>query len=251
MRIVAIIQARMSSTRLPGKVMADIAGKPLLERVVRRTRQAKSASLVMVATTDGPQDDVIEEFCEKACTAYFRGSEQDVLDRYYQSAKSVLPDAVVRITADCPLIDPIVIDTVAKIFLESNCDYASNTIEPTYPDGLDTEIFSYKTLERAWKEARLRSEREHVTPYMWKHPQLFRLVNVKNNKDLSKLRWTVDTAEDLEFVRCVYKYLDMLPSSGMNEVLTLLEEHPELKALNAGFERNEGYEKSLSEDSRA
>ena len=204
----------------------------------------------MVATTDGSRDDVIEKFCEKTRTAYFRGSEQDVLDRYYQSAKSVLPDAVVRITADCPLIDPIVIDTVARIFLESNCDYASNTIEPTYPDGLDTEIFSYKTLERAWKEGRLRSEREHVTPYMWKHPQLFRLINVKNSENLSKLRWTVDTAEDLQFVKCVYEYLDVLPSFGMNEVLALLEEHPELKGINAGFERNEGYEKSLSQDSQ-
>jgi spore coat polysaccharide biosynthesis protein SpsF len=251
MKIGAIIQARMSSTRLPGKVMADIAGKPLLEWVIRRTKQAKSVSLVMVATSDGSRDDVIERFCERTRTACFRGSEQDVLDRYYQSAKSFSPDAVVRITADCPLIDPMVIDTVVRVFQESNYDYASNTIEATYPDGLDTEVFSYRVLEHAWREARAKSEREHVTPFIWKHPELFRLRNVENNRNLSELRWTVDTPQDLEFVRRVYEYLEELPYFGMNEVLALLEEHPELKEINAGFERNEGYEKSLSEDSLA
>jgi spore coat polysaccharide biosynthesis protein SpsF len=251
MKIGAIIQARMSSTRLPGKVMADIAGKPLLEWVVRRTKQAKSVSLVMVATSDGPRDDVIERFCERTRTACFRGSEQDVLDRYYQSAKSFSPDAVVRITADCPLIDPMVIDTVVRVFQESNYDYVSNTIVPTYPDGLDTEVFSYRVLEHAWREARAKSEREHVTPFIWKHPELFRLRNVENHRNVSELRWTVDTPQDLGFVRRVYEYLDELPSFGMNKVLALLEEHPELKEINAGFERNEGYEKSLSEDSLA
>jgi spore coat polysaccharide biosynthesis protein SpsF len=159
---------------------------------------------------------------------------------------------VVRITADCPLLDPTVVDRVVLDYLDNDCDYASNTIERTYPDGLDTEVFSFAALERAWHQAKLLSEREHVTPYIWKHPDLFKLRQVTQPQDLSALRWTVDEPEDMEFARRVY---DALYKPGrvfhMPEILRLLQQHPELQALNAGFELNEGYNKSVAQDRAA
>jgi spore coat polysaccharide biosynthesis protein SpsF (cytidylyltransferase family) len=156
-------------------------------------------------------------------------------------------DVIVRLTADCPLLDPEVIDKVVKVFQEEDCDYAANVIECTYPDGLDTEVFGYQALRRAWQEAQLKSEREHVTPYIRNHPEVFRLKNVKHPEDLSSLRWTVDEPGDLEFVRAIYHYLG--PARfGLKEVLSLLREHPELSEVNRGIRRNEGYLKSLRED---
>lgn len=247
MRIVAIIQARMSSTRLPGKVLADIAGNPMLYHVVSRARQAQTLDMVAVATSKGRADDDLEHFCLEAGIPCFRGSEDDVLDRYYQAAKHFEADIVVRLTADCPLLDPLVIDKVVRVFQEGDFDYVSNTIQCTYPDGLDTEMFSHSTLERAWREAHLKSEREHVTSYIYNHPELFHLGNVSNNTDLSALRWTVDEPDDLEFVRAVYAHFGA-SYLGMGEVLNLLRRQPELGGVNAGFTRNEGYQKSLRED---
>jgi spore coat polysaccharide biosynthesis protein SpsF len=251
MKTVAIIQARMASTRLPGKIMADLAGQPLLERVVHRARQARSLDLVTVATTDRPADDAVARFCKEANISCFRGNENDVLDRYYQAAKCFEADIVVRLTADCPLLDPIVVDKVVSAFRLGDYDYTSNTIKPTYPDGLDTEVFRREALERAWHEANLTSEREHVTSYIWKHPDLFRLSNVEHSEDLSALRWTVDEPQDLEFVRRIYAHLDLKSHFGMKEVLALVREHPELTKINTEFERNEGYQKSLREDTIA
>jgi spore coat polysaccharide biosynthesis protein SpsF len=248
MKMVAIIQARMASTRLPGKIMADLAGKPLLDHVVRRAQQARTLDLVAVATSDQPTDDVVARFCQEAGIPCFRGSEDDVLDRYYQAAKHFQAHVIVRLTADCPLLDPAVIDKVVQAFHAGDYDYVSNTLEPTYPDGLDTEVFRGSALEWAWREARLKSEREHVTPYIWKQPALFRLANVKHDQNLFGLRWTVDEPEDLEFVRRVYHYLGSTPSFGMAEIIALLREHPEISDVNAGFDRNEGYAKSLRED---
>ena len=188
------------------------------------------------------------KFCDISGIPYFRGSEDDVLDRYYQAAKYFRADVIVRITADCPLIDSTVIDKVVRVFQTGKYDYVSNTIQPTYPDGLDTEAFRFDTLEQTWHEASLKSEREHVTPYIWKHPNIFRLFNVKHEQDLSGLRWTVDVPEDLEFARRVFKYLSVDPRFGMEDVLALLRDHPELNQLNARFKRNQGYEKSLNED---
>jgi spore coat polysaccharide biosynthesis protein SpsF len=251
MKTVAIIQARMTSTRLPGKVMAEVAGKPILGHVVHRAQQARTLDLVIVATSNQSTDNIVSQYSGKLGIPCFRGSEQDVLSRYYYAAKEFDANAIVRLTSDCPLLDPVVIDRVVQEFLVGEYDYVSNTLEPTYPDGLDTEVFRWGTLERAWKEATLKSEREHVTPYIWKNPRLFRLRNVRNGENLSQLRWTVDKREDLEFVRQVYNYLGSMTSFGMTELLALLSEHPDLKRINAGFERNEGYEKSLSEDSWA
>jgi spore coat polysaccharide biosynthesis protein SpsF len=246
-KTVAIIQARMSSTRLPGKVLAPIGEQPMLAYVVNRARQAKTLDQVVVATALDETNQPIEDFCLATGIACYRGSEDDVLDRYYQAARHFQAAVVVRLTADCPLLDPGVIDKVVGVFQAGDYDYISNTIRPTYPDGLDTEVFSFQALERAWREAKLKSEREHVTPFIHKQPERFRLFNVENTEDLSAQRWTVDEPADLELVRAIYRYFKT-PDFGMAEVLVLLRQYPTLQAINAGFERNEGYQKSLRED---
>ena len=248
MKVVAIVQARLGSTRLPGKIMADLAGKPLLQRVLSRAQRAATLECVAIATTDRPADEAVAEFCRAAGILCFRGSENDVLDRYYGAARQFGADIIVRLTSDCPLLDPAVIDQTVSAFLAGAYDYVSNTLQLSFPDGLDTEVFSLAALEKAWREARLPSEREHVTAYIWKHPELFRLGNVRHEPDYSHLRWTVDEPADLEFVRRVYHLLGAEAVFGMDEVLTLLQTHPELSAVNAQFERNEGYKKSLRAD---
>lgn len=247
--IAAIIQARKGSTRLPGKVMMDICGHPMLWHVVNRVDRAKLLDEVIVATSDNALDDSIAAFCEQEGVPCFRGSENDVLDRYYFAAMWIHADIIVRITADCPLIDPVVLNKVVAVYLDSGCDYASNTIDRTYPDGLDTEVFSFEALERAWREARWQSEREHVTPYIRKNGKLFNLRQVTQERDLSGLRWTVDELEDLQFVRKVYEHLYQ-PGQVflMEDIVKLLERHPELLEVNLGFETNEGYLRSLQED---
>jgi spore coat polysaccharide biosynthesis protein SpsF (cytidylyltransferase family) len=245
---VAIIQARMASTRLPGKILAELAGKPLLYHVVSRVKQAKTINKVIVATTDKANDDETGKCCKKIKVDCFRGSEDDVLDRFYQAAKYFSANVVVRLTADCPLLDSSIIDQVVNVFQKGNYDYVSNVIEPTYPDGLDTEVFSFETLERAWKEATLKSEREHVTPFIRKSSNLFRLANVKNDVDLSAMRWTVDKPADLEFVRRVYASFGSYTLFGMADIVALLHAHPEMQKINVAFERNEGYRRSLRED---
>jgi len=245
----AIIQARMASTRLPGKVMADLAGRPVVERVVERARLAPSVEIVLVATSDQPSDDLLAAHCDAQGIPCYRGSQDDVLDRYYQAARHVGAEAIVRLTADCPLLDPEVLEKVLAALRSGSFDYVSNTLEPTYPDGLDAEAFGRGALERAWHEAVLRSEREHVTAYIWKHPDRFRLGSVRHHEDLSGHRWTVDEPQDLEFVRRVYTYLGG-KRFGMADVLSILREHPDVLEVNRGFTRNEGYQKSLREDSR-
>jgi len=246
MKVVAIIQARMGSSRLPGKVLAEICGRPLLHYIVSRVRQASTLNLIVVATSDDSADDVIENFCQTNGVQYFRGSETDVLDRYYQAAKHFHADAIVRLTADCPLLDPVVIDDVVRTFLSGEFDYVSSA--SNYPDGLDTEIFSWGALRETWQDARLPSEREHVTPYITKNPAWFRLERVASDEDLSYMRWTVDEPEDLELVRRIYQQLVHKPSFGMKDVLALFLRDPSLYQINAGFSRNEGYQKSLQED---
>ncbi|MCL5958534.1 MAG: glycosyltransferase family protein [Chloroflexi bacterium] len=248
LKVVAVIQARMGSTRLPGKVLAEVAGVPMLWHVVNRARTARYVDLVLVATSREPADDAIAAFCARNGIECFRGSESDVLDRYYEAAREYQAEIVVRLTADCPLLDPEVIDDVIYSFREYPADYASNVRECTFPDGLDTEAFSFDVLEQAWREARLKSEREHVTPYIRNHPELFYLVDLHYDEDLSALRWTVDEPRDLEFVRAVYSHLGASSAFGMEEVLDLLRERPEISEINAGIGRNEGYQKSLRED---
>ena len=245
--ITAIIQARMSSTRLPNKVMAEISGKPMLWYVVNRTRKSAKVDRVIVATSNQTDDDVIARFCGEEKIPYYRGSIDDVLDRFYQTAREFGGEVIVRITSDCPLIDPAIIDKVVDEFLENDFDYVSNTVNPTYPDGLDVEVIKRSALDRAWKEARLKSEREHVTPYIFKNPSLFKVGSVQQDEDLSALRWTVDEPEDLEFVRAVYDRMESL-EFGMRDVLSIIEKHPEISEINQNLTRNEGYAKSLRED---
>jgi spore coat polysaccharide biosynthesis protein SpsF len=248
MKIVAIIQARMGSNRLPGKVLADVCGKPLLHYVVSRVRQARTLSLFAVATSDHATDDVIEKFCQINGVPSFRGSEDDVLDRYYRAAKYFQANVIVRLTADCPLLDPAIIDKVIETFMTGKFDYCSNAQEPSYPDGFDTEVFTWDALERSWQEAHLPSEREHVSTYIIKNPGLFRLGSVKHDQDLSRLRWTVDEPRDLDLIREIYRHLPNKESFRLDDLLALYREHPELSAINSGIDRNEGYRKSLQRD---
>jgi len=248
-RVLAIIQARMGSTRLPGKVLAEIGGRPMLWHVVHRLRRARFVDQVCVATSTHPADDAVARFCLQESLTCFRGSEADVLDRFYRAARALQADEVVRITADCPLLDPAVVDTVIAAFHAGEYDYASNVLRYTYPDGLDAEVFSLAALERAWREATQPADREHVTAFM-RHSGRFRLApNVESEVDLSprRLRWTVDDAADLEFVRRVYAGLDRNGQPfGMDDVLRLLEEHPDMTELNRDAIRNEGYYLSLA-----
>ena len=242
----------MGSTRLPGKSLAMIGDMPLLSHVIQRLKEVKNADKIIVATTTSVKDAPIVELAKKEGVEYFCGSEDDVLDRYYQAAKKFNAEILVRITADCPLLDPEVVDNVINAFINGKFDYVSNTNPPTYPDGLDVEVFSFTALETAWKEAKLTSEREHVTPYIWKHPEKFRLFNVINDIDLSRMRWTVDEKEDLEFVRKVYSYLkeNKKVDFSMEAVLRVLSERPEFFLINKRFTRNEGYAKSVNEDKK-
>jgi spore coat polysaccharide biosynthesis protein SpsF len=237
MKVVAIIQARTGSTRLPGKVLQDIEGKTMLARVVERTSRAKQINEVLIATTDHAADDAIVEECRRLAVKVSRGDQDDVLDRYYRAAQLAKAEVVVRITSDCPLIDPQVIDKTIEAFLEASPDYASNVLQRTYPRGLDTEVMSFKTLSRAWQEARQRHEREHVTPYVHEHPDKFKLLSVTGAADFSNHRWTVDTSEDLEFVRAVYTRLKTNPEFSGRDVLDLLEREPQLAEINRSVEQ--------------
>jgi glutamate-1-semialdehyde aminotransferase/spore coat polysaccharide biosynthesis protein SpsF (cytidylyltransferase family) len=243
--IVAVIQARMGSTRLPGKSLADLCGQPMLWHVVRRTQAAKLLQKVVVATSGQPSDDQIAAFCEHAGIPCFRGSEDDVLDRFYRAAQAHSADTVVRVTADCPLIDPAVIDRVVARFQHGDCDYVSNTLRYTYPDGLDTEVFSFSALERAWREARKPAEREHVTPYL--RSGKFRSANVESDAPVAPAqhRWAVDHPSDLDFVRKIYRAFSRNGHFGLREVLKLLAERPDLAAIQAETISNEGYYRSL------
>jgi len=234
MRTIAIVQARMGSMRLPGKVLKDLAGEPMLARVVNRICRAKSLQEVVIATTTNALDDVIVKLCEARDWRWFRGSEEDVLDRYYQAARKYQADLIVRITSDCPLIDPEIVDQVVQEFLERQpeVDYASNTWpQRTFPRGLDTEVTRIDVLERAWREDRSPTWREHVTPYIYRNPDRFRIHNVLSQVDYSTMRWTVDTPEDLTFVRRIYDYFGH-DSFSWHEVLKVLEEHPEWVEIN-------------------
>jgi len=240
----------MSSTRLPGKVLIDIQGKPLLEHVVDRVSPSKLINQLVIATTANEKDKAIIDFAQRRGIAYYVGSEDDVLDRFYQTAKIYRVKTIVRITPDNPFKDPEVIDKVVGYYLnhKKSVDYVSNTIKPTYPEGLDVEVFSFTALEKAWREAKLPSEREHVTPYIWNHPELFHVANVENEEDLSHLRWTLDYEEDLRFAREVYARLYHGQVFLMEDILALLRAEPALRMINQGIARYEGYLRSLEQE---
>jgi spore coat polysaccharide biosynthesis protein SpsF len=230
-----ILQARMGSTRLSGKVMEPIVGRPMLERELERISRLAIPHRSVVATTTVARDDVIVELCESLGVPSFRGSEDDVLGRFEGAARRFGLDPIVRLTADCPLVDPEVVEAVCRLFLDDGpCDYASNTLVRTFPRGLDVEIFSRASLERASREADTPGDREHVTAFIYRHPERFRLRNHKAPTDWSGERWTVDTAEDLALVRAVYDRLyPRNPRFDMHDVLALLDREPDLRGLNA------------------
>lgn len=237
MKVVAIVQARMRSTRLPGKVLEEIGGESMLAKVVARLRRACLINEVGIATTDLAVDDAIVSECRKRSVPVSRGDEKDVLDRYFRAAQLSKAEIVVRITADCPLIDPEITDKTIAAFLEARPDYASNVMKRTYPRGLDTEVISFSALERAWRQAQKPYEREHVTPYIYEHPEDFKLLSVTGEQDYSSHRWTVDTPEDLEFIRVVYSRFAGDTAFSWRDVLGLLEREPEIVELNRFIEQ--------------
>lgn len=243
MNIVCIMQARVGSTRLPGKVLKKICGKTVLEHDIDRLKRVKNINKIVIATTTLERDDAIVKEAKRLDVAYFRGSEEDVLSRYYYAAKENNADVVVRVTSDCPLIDSEVTEETICFYLENNnkYDYVSNSLERTFTRGLDTEIFSYKILTRAFNETISKKEREHVTFYIWNNPSVFRLGCYENSVDYSNLRWTLDTEEDLKLIDKIYCYLydDRGNNFTMNDVIGLYEKYPELRKINMNVKQKE------------
>ena len=254
-RAVAIIQGRMSSSRLPGKILADIAGQPMLQRVFARTSRSATVTETVFATTTDPTDDPVAEYCDFSGIPCTRGSQFDVLDRYHQAAKQTKADIVVRITADCPVIDPALIDDVVNTLLEDQYDFVCNRLPPpwtrTYPIGLDVEACTFKVLAKAWKEAKEPQHREHVMPFFYEgvelsvvsrqqskgiSPRGFRVALLNHTTDFGDYRWTVDTPEDLEFIRQVYSRFGGGDDFKWKEILDLVHDEPKLMEINAGVQ---------------
>ncbi|WKV09845.1 glycosyltransferase family protein [Thermoanaerobacterium sp. CMT5567-10] len=242
MKKVAIIQARMGSTRLPGKVMKIIMDKPVIEHVVNRVKASKEIDDIIIATTTKKEDDIIVEEAQKLNVKYYRGSENDVLSRYYYAAKENNADIVIRITSDCPVIDPKIIDDMIYKFMQlyeqDNIDYMSNTIKRTYPRGLDVEIFTFESLEKAFIEADKSYQREHVTPYIYENPEIFKIGGFKNNIDYSSYRWTLDTIEDFKVIESIYQALyDKDRLFYFTDIISFIKEHPEISEINKNIEQ--------------
>jgi len=251
-RVIAIIQGRMSSSRLPGKILAEIAGQPMLQRVFTRTSRAATVTETIFATTTDPSDDPVAEYCDFSGIPFTRGSLYDVLDRYYQTAKQAKADFVVRVTADCPVIDPALIDDVVNALLEGEYDFVCNRLPPpwqrTYPIGLDVEACTFKVLEHAWREAQEPQHREHAMPYFYEgvalsrqgrtletglSPRGYNIALLHHPTDFGDYRWTVDTPEDLEFMRQVYSRFDGRNDFSWKDVLDLVHKEPQLMQINA------------------
>jgi spore coat polysaccharide biosynthesis protein SpsF len=234
--VVAIIQARMSSTRLPGKVLLDLGGRQVLERMIERVKQSKLVNQTIVATTTDPSDEPIVELCNRIGTPVFRGSLPDVLDRYYQCAKQYHADIVVRLTGDCPLIDPELIDEVIYGMFDPPEDFSCNRLPPpfgrTFPIGLDVEACTFAALENAWQNATEKHDREHVTPYLYEVPGRFKVIQLQGDEDYGAMRWTLDTPEDLTLLREVIHRLGGRNDFAWEEVLDLFLKDPELAKIN-------------------
>lgn len=240
MRTEIFVQARMTSTRLPGKVLKPVLNRPLLGYLIERLLQVQEADSVVILTTTKSTDDPIAHFCDFHNMPYFRGPEEDVLTRYYQAALERKTDVIVRVTADCPLIDPEVIDKAISEFKEANgtVDYLSNSLKRTFPRGLDVEVFSFKNLKKAYKAANKPYEREHVTPYFYQHPNDFSLKNIECKKNLSKYRWTVDTEDDFKLISMIIEALyPKKPKFKTKDILELLKQHPDWNDINAHIEQ--------------
>ena len=246
--IVAIIQARMGSTRLPGKVLMEVQGEPLLKIMMSRAVKSKLINKIVIATSHLPKDDQIQEFCQKYSYECFRGSENDVLSRYYDCAKKLRADVIVRLTGDCPLIDPEIIDDVIYYYTEKKVDYAANTLPPetsTFPDGSDVEVFSYEALEKAYKKVKKDSEREHVTHYFWRNDDGIKTAQLRQGNNLSNYRFTVDYPEDIEVVDFIVKKLIELKTFGnLKEIIGIQDMNPEIQKINSMYYSGIGWEKS-------
>lgn len=254
-KVVAIIQGRMSSSRLPGKILAQISGQPMLARVFTRSARARTLHEVVFATTTDSSDDPVVQYCEFSGIPCIRGSLFDVLDRYYQAAHSLKADVVVRITADCPVIDPVLVDDVVTVLLQGGYDFVSNRLPPpwhrTYPIGLDVEACRFPALEQAWLQAREPQHREHAMPYFYEGVELlassrvlqtgisargFRVALLHHTTDFGTYRWTVDTPDDLEFIRQVYSHFNGRDDFSWQQVLDLVHAHPDLMEINSGIQ---------------
>lgn len=251
MRVAIIIQARMGSTRLPGKVLLDLGGCSVLRRVIERAKAVRGADMVVCAVPDDTDDDPVAREAERAGAVVTRGSQADVLDRYYRAALAVQADAVMRITSDCPLIDPEICDDLISLWRRSGADYGCINDPPTWPHGLECEIFSFEWLDMAAREARRPSEREHVSPFIRNHPDA-RKVNLPGpGPETVRHRWTLDHSDDLAFLRTLWPRLPEGPEGwSWRRTLAIVEADPALAALNAGHDRLEGLNKSLAEDAR-
>lgn len=238
MKIVAIIQARMGSTRLPGKILKKVNGRPLLSYQLERLQQSKYINDLVIATTINEKDDLIVEFCKGNKALWFRGPEEDVLARYYEAAKTFKADIIVRITSDCPIIDVQVVDKTIRNFIDNNFEYVSNTLERTYPRGLDTEVFTFAALEKAYNEAILERDREHVTAYFYTNPDVFKIGSVRNTVDYSKYRWTVDTEEDFQLMKNIIEKLYSENSQfTLLDTVKLMEANPDWFYINSHIEQ--------------
>lgn len=249
-KVVLITQARIGSKRLPEKVMLKIQNKTLLQIHLDRLIKCKNISEIIVATTINLNDKIIVDFCQEHNFQYFRGSENDVLDRYYNAVKDLNFDYIVRVTSDCPLIDSILVDKVIQSVIDSGVDYGSNTMINTFPDGQDVEVFKFSALEKAWKESTLSSDREHVTPYIWRNTDLkggdiFKAFSYQNDISRGELRMTVDETRDFDLIKKLIE--DLGENMKWNEYADYIEKENLMK-INEGIQRNEGYIKSLNLD---
>lgn len=241
-KIVAIVQARTGSTRLPGKVFLPLCGRPLIWHVFNRLSNAHLLDDCILATTVNPGDDALQQWAEENKFRFFRGSEDDVLARYYHAAVETGADVVVRITADDPFKDPGIIDEVVQFFLDNQLDFASNNNPPSYPEGLDVEVFTMAALELAQKNAADPFEREHVTQYFYRNPSLFKQANYPYTEDISYLRWTLDTEEDYKMAKLVYDQLCRPDQIFLfKQILDLLQQQPEIATINSGVKRSAMY----------
>lgn len=245
---IAIIQARMNSSRLPRKVTANVKGYRLIDLIIQRVNCSNLLNEVVVAMTDQPADDELYDYLKSRNINCFRGSEHNVLERFYKAALQYGAKNIIRITSDDPLKDSKIIDKAIRLLIEGGNDYVSNTIIPTFPEGLDIEVFTISALSKAYSEAVLSSEKEHVTPYIWKNPKLFKIENFEHTEDLSTWRWTIDKEEDLQFINTILEPFDDIVNLSYLNVVNHLKSNPKYLEINNHTIRNEGYIKSLRED---
>ena len=247
-KVTCIIQARTRSERLPNKVLKEIENLPMICHIINRVKKAKNIDQIILATSNTDTDKILLDIAKKFKIIGFAGDEKDVLDRFYNAAIMYAANPIVRITGDCPLVDPILLDKMVEFYQANDYDYMSNTIERTFPDGLDIEIFSSEVLKISNKEAKWLSEREHVTPYILKNQNDFRIYNYKNKQNLSNLRWCVDEEDDLIMIRKIFQEMRPNQFFSTDDALKIILKRPDISKINSGIRTNEGYEKSLKND---